>query len=123
MHRRWEVFRGASTEEKDLLFTAKKSSMIQFKTELDIFLAANTAQSVPDFKVKGSWMERSCTIYLGDSNTIIAQVSFKLKWVFKKENTNGLMTHLVFIFFYFCVPTLSVLYNAHVFTCCTKTLH
>ncbi|KAJ4841474.1 hypothetical protein Tsubulata_015697 [Turnera subulata] len=71
MHRRWEVFREESTE---LLFTAKKSSFLQFKTELDVFLAANTAQEVPDFKVKGSWKERSCIIYLGNSNTIIAQV-------------------------------------------------
>ncbi|KAJ4841475.1 hypothetical protein Tsubulata_015700 [Turnera subulata] len=74
MHRRWEVFRGESTE---LLFTVKKSSLLQFKTELDVFLAANTAQQVPDFRIKGSWMERSCTIYLGNSNTIIAQMHRK----------------------------------------------
>ncbi|KAJ4841476.1 hypothetical protein Tsubulata_015701 [Turnera subulata] len=74
MHRRWEVFRGESPE---LLFTVKKSSLIQFKTELDVFVAANTAQKVPDFKIKGSWMERSCTITLGDSNIIIAQMHKK----------------------------------------------
>ncbi|KAH7867247.1 hypothetical protein Vadar_030895 [Vaccinium darrowii] len=73
-HRRWQVYRGDSTDEKDLLFSAKKSSLIQFKTELDVFLAANKKEDVCDFKVKGSWLERSCTIYLGDTSTIIAQM-------------------------------------------------
>lgn len=74
MHRRWQVYRADSSDSKDLLFTVKKSSLIQFKTELDVFLGANTKEEVPDFKVKGSWLERSCTIYLGNGSTIIAQV-------------------------------------------------
>lgn len=76
-HRRWHVYRGESSEAKDLLFTAKKSSFFQLKTELDVFLAANTKEEKYDFKVKGSWGERSCTIYTGD-NTIIAQVRFSI---------------------------------------------
>ena len=44
MHHRWEVFRGDSTSSSDLLFTAKKSSIIQLKTELDVFLASNRAE-------------------------------------------------------------------------------
>lgn len=76
-HRRWEVYRGDSSNSKDLLFSAKKSSMLQLKTELEVFLAANTKEDVPDFKVKGSWFERSCTIYLGNSSTIIAQMHKK----------------------------------------------
>ncbi|XP_050235183.1 protein LURP-one-related 15-like [Mercurialis annua] len=76
-HRRWKVFRGESTNDQDLLFTVKKSSMLQFKTELDVCLASNTSENVPDFKIKGSWFERSCTIYLGQSNTIIAQMHRK----------------------------------------------
>ncbi|XP_021895206.1 protein LURP-one-related 15 [Carica papaya] len=73
-HRRWQVFKGGSTDQKDLLFSAKKSSLIQLKTELFVFLAQNTSESACDFKVKGSWLERACTIYLGDSNTIIGQM-------------------------------------------------
>lgn len=73
-HRRWQVFRGDSTNAQDLIFSVKKSSMIQLKSELDVFLATNTAENVPDFKVKGSWSERSCIIYLGLSNIIIAQM-------------------------------------------------
>jgi len=75
MHNRWEVFRGDSSNASDLLFTAKKSSIIQLKTEMDIFLASNTAQQVCDFKIKGSYFDRSCAFYLGDSNNMIAQVS------------------------------------------------
>ncbi|XP_058214713.1 protein LURP-one-related 10-like [Rhododendron vialii] len=76
-HKRWQVYRGDSTDAKDLLFSAKKSSLIQFKTQLDVFLAANTKEDVCDFKIKGSWFERSCTIYLGITSTIIAQMHRK----------------------------------------------
>lgn len=83
-HRRWEVYRGDSSNSKDLLFSAKKSSLLQLKTALDVFLAANTKEDVPDFKIKGSWFERSCTIYLGNSSTIIAQMH-------KKHNVQSLV--------------------------------
>ncbi|KAJ6708403.1 hypothetical protein OIU85_028646 [Salix viminalis] len=73
MHRRWEAFRGESKEEKDLLFTAKKSKLFQFKTQLDVFLPNNKGE-VPDFKVKGGYGESSCSILLGDSNTMLAQM-------------------------------------------------
>lgn len=72
------MFRGDSSSEKDLLFSVKKSAVIQFKTELDVFLAANTSELVCDFKVKGSYFERSVAIYLGSSDTVIAQVSAHL---------------------------------------------
>ncbi|NP_001143025.1 Protein LURP-one-related 15-like [Zea mays] len=75
MHNRWEVFRGDSSNESDLLFTAKKSSIFQLKTEMDIFLASNTAQQVCDFKIKGSYFERSCAFYLGNSSSMIAQMN------------------------------------------------
>ncbi|XP_011016240.1 PREDICTED: protein LURP-one-related 15-like, partial [Populus euphratica] len=41
MHGRWEAFRGESKEKNDLLFTAKKPKLFQFKTELDVFLGNN----------------------------------------------------------------------------------
>ncbi|XP_011016802.1 PREDICTED: protein LURP-one-related 15-like, partial [Populus euphratica] len=58
MHGRWEAFRGKSKEKNDLLFTAKKSKLFQFKTELDIFLGNNKGE-VPDFKVKEGY-SKSC---------------------------------------------------------------
>ncbi|KAJ6871547.1 protein LURP-one-related 15-like [Populus alba x Populus x berolinensis] len=73
MHGRWEAFRGESEEQSDLIFTAKKSKLFQFKTELDVFLGNNKGE-VPDFKVKEGNSESSCSILLGDSNTMLAQV-------------------------------------------------
>ncbi|OMO50973.1 hypothetical protein CCACVL1_30095 [Corchorus capsularis] len=75
-HDRWQVFRGDSTQSSDLIFTAKRSSMFQLKTKLDVFLANNTKEDVCDFKVKGSWTERSCVIYAGESSDIVAQDKF-----------------------------------------------
>ncbi|KAK4478408.1 hypothetical protein RD792_013877 [Penstemon davidsonii] len=76
-HRRWHVFRGESTDSKDLLFTVRKSSLLQITTKLDVFLASNTKENACDFKIEGSWFERSCVIYAGDSNSIIAQMKKK----------------------------------------------
>ncbi|KAK7395018.1 hypothetical protein VNO78_15559 [Psophocarpus tetragonolobus] len=76
-HDRWQAFRGESIEAKDLIFSVKRSSLIQFKTKLDVFLANNTKEDVCDFKVKGSWLERSCVVYAGESNNIVAQMHKK----------------------------------------------
>ncbi|XP_076959595.1 protein LURP-one-related 15-like [Bidens hawaiensis] len=77
VHKRWVVFRGDSSDSKDIIFSAKQSSLIQFKTSLDVFLGNNDKENACDFKVKGSWLERSCTIYAGDGNTIVAQMHKK----------------------------------------------
>ncbi|XP_045799099.1 protein LURP-one-related 10-like [Trifolium pratense] len=77
LHDRWEAFRGESTDSKDLIFTLKRSSLIQFKDKLDVFLAGNKKQDVCDFKVKGSWLERSCIVYAGESNHIVAKMHKK----------------------------------------------
>ncbi|XP_076922548.1 protein LURP-one-related 15-like [Bidens hawaiensis] len=77
VHKRWVVFRGDSSDSKDIIFNAKQSSLIQFKTSLDVFLGNNEKENVCDFKVKGSWLDRSCTIYAGDGNTIVAQMHKK----------------------------------------------
>ncbi|CAI0423979.1 unnamed protein product [Linum tenue] len=73
-HRRWLAYRGDSKDSKDLLFTVRKSSFLQMRTELDVFLAGNEKEEVPDFKIKGSFSESSCVIYLGNTNKIIAQM-------------------------------------------------
>ena len=78
MHDRWQAFWGESTEPDDLIFTLKRSSVFQIKTKLEVFLANNTKEEVCDFKVKGSWSERSCVIYAGESNNIVAQVSLSI---------------------------------------------
>ncbi|XP_022734962.1 protein LURP-one-related 15-like [Durio zibethinus] len=75
VHRRWQVYRGESNNSNDLLFSVKKSSFLQLKTTLNVFLASNTNESQPDFIVKGSWYESGCTIYAGEN--IIAQMRRK----------------------------------------------
>ncbi|KAJ6871540.1 hypothetical protein NC652_037021 [Populus alba x Populus x berolinensis] len=73
-HGRWEVFRGESIEQKDLLFSVKQSSVFQLvSSKLHVFLPSNTTESVPDFRIEGAFIDSSCTIYLGNSNTIVAQ--------------------------------------------------
>ncbi|KAI3462177.1 hypothetical protein Pfo_018840 [Paulownia fortunei] len=59
-HKRRQVYRGDSSDSADLLFSAKKSSFVQFKTELDVFVSGNEEEQSWDFKVVGSWLERSC---------------------------------------------------------------
>ncbi|CAA0830579.1 Protein LURP-one-related 15 [Striga hermonthica] len=73
-HGRWQVFRGESTKPNDLLFSVKRSSILQMKTKLHVFLASNTAEELCDFKIESSWFERSCVVYSRNSNNIIAQM-------------------------------------------------
>ncbi|KAI3925193.1 hypothetical protein MKW92_024032 [Papaver armeniacum] len=73
-HQRWKVYRGDSSEPGDLLFTVKKSQYLQFKIQLDVFLASNTAEDVCDFKMKQPYNEKSCVIYRGNSENIIAEM-------------------------------------------------
>ncbi|CAL9069931.1 unnamed protein product [Musa banksii] len=86
IHDRWLVFKGNSSDPRHLLFSVKRSSAFQFKTELDVFLAANTEEEVCDFKIKGSFRNRSCTVYKGDYSMVIAQMSKEYKLV------NGLVS-------------------------------
>ncbi|GMN40498.1 hypothetical protein TIFTF001_009717 [Ficus carica] len=80
MHARWQVFRGESTKSRDLLFSAKRTSIFQWKwkTKLDVFLANNTEEEVCDFRIEGRWFENSCVIRAGESSTnILAQMQKK----------------------------------------------
>ncbi|KAK6942910.1 LURP-one-related [Dillenia turbinata] len=90
-YRRWNVVQGDSSDPKDLLFSAKKASLIQFETELDVFLATTTKEEARDFKVKGSWLERACTIYAGN-NVCIGSTMFQ-SIVLGKDNF-GVNSHV-----------------------------
>ncbi|MCL7033664.1 hypothetical protein MKW94_009039 [Papaver nudicaule] len=75
-HNRWEVYRGDSSHTSDLLFSVKKSSILQLRTSLHVFLASNTAEKVCDFKIKGnSWDEFA--VYQGNSDNSIAKMHKK----------------------------------------------
>ncbi|XVF29667.1 hypothetical protein REPUB_Repub15cG0141600 [Reevesia pubescens] len=92
-HRRWQIYRGDSNNPNDLLFSVKKSSLLQFKTTLDVFLASNTRESQPDFRIKGRWYESGCTIYAGEN--IIAQVHRKhnLQSIIFEADTYGVTAY------------------------------
>ncbi|KAJ7568323.1 hypothetical protein O6H91_01G028000 [Diphasiastrum complanatum] len=71
MHDTWQAFLGDSISNGQQLFTLKKSSVFQFKTSLDVFLAHNNT-GVPDFNIKG---KSRATIY--HHNQVVAQVKRK----------------------------------------------
>ncbi|KAH9288361.1 hypothetical protein KI387_032478, partial [Taxus chinensis] len=75
MHCRWEAFRGDTSDGQNFAFTAKKSSVFQLKMALDVFLVGNKDEKVCDFHVKGSYFDRSCTVYQGDR--ILAEMKRK----------------------------------------------
>ncbi|KAJ8511536.1 hypothetical protein OPV22_001970 [Ensete ventricosum] len=98
LHDRWQVFKGDSSDPKDLLFSVRRSSPLQFKTVLDVFLAANTKEEACDFKMKGSYRKRSCTVYKGDASTVAAQMSKEYKFVNSSNTseTSGANVEVIF---------------------------
>ena len=95
MHGRWKVYRGGSTEECDMLYTVKRSSMIQRTTKLEVFFGQNNEEKTCDFRVKGTnWLERSCVVYAGVSDVIVAQVNS--------------LTHSLFFLSFFSFSTLII---------------
>ncbi|KAC9333156.1 hypothetical protein R6Q59_027173 [Mikania micrantha] len=77
IHRRWQAFRGDSTSEKNLIFSTKKTSLIQRDTELNVFLSNNKEEHAGDYRVTGDWKKRSCIVYSYDGSTILAQMHNK----------------------------------------------
>jgi len=75
MHRRCEAFRGESNDSSKLLFSVKKSAMLQRGVmRLDVFLANNREENVCDFRVIVPANKSSCNVYVGESSTIVATV-------------------------------------------------
>ncbi|KAH0471164.1 hypothetical protein IEQ34_000887 [Dendrobium chrysotoxum] len=73
LHGRWQAFRGDSMEAKDLVFSIKRSSFLQFYDEWFVYLAGNTEEENCDFRVTGSYRKKNYTIYKGDSSFVVAQ--------------------------------------------------
>jgi hypothetical protein len=73
-HDRWRVYRGDSTKESDLIFSVKRSSMVQLRTKLQVFLANNKNEDVCDFNVEANFSD-SCEVYAGQSSSKVAKVS------------------------------------------------
>ncbi|KAG0452453.1 hypothetical protein HPP92_024854 [Vanilla planifolia] len=73
-HERWQAFAGDSTKTNDLIFSIRRSSALQIHDEWLVFLAGNTREEVCDFKIIGNYRKKNCTIYRGDSSSVIAQL-------------------------------------------------
>ncbi|KAF5201961.1 Lurp-one-related, partial [Thalictrum thalictroides] len=73
---RWQVYRGSNTDNKNLLFSVKKSD--SNKVDLNVYLSYNIIEdeSECDFKIAENWLSKNtCDVYMGDN--IIAQIQKK----------------------------------------------
>ncbi|KAI7726099.1 hypothetical protein M8C21_002671 [Ambrosia artemisiifolia] len=58
-----------------MIFITKTPKIMHSKASVHVFLAnKSSSKDSCDFKITGSWSNRSCTIYIGESSTIIAQM-------------------------------------------------
>ncbi|KAI3771052.1 hypothetical protein L6452_02204 [Arctium lappa] len=74
-HKQWKVYRGDSIANSDVIFSTENARVIQSKTNLIVLLGNNRMKkNACDFKIKGSWSKRNCTIYLGHSSMTIARM-------------------------------------------------
>jgi uncharacterized protein YxjI len=76
LHDTWYVYHGDS---EHLICTVKKSALVQLKPSMDIFLASNTTESVPDYKLAGNFLERDMMVYFGQQP--IAQMTREITLV------------------------------------------
>ena len=75
VHDRWKVYRGDSVEESDLIFSVKRTSIVQLRTKLQVFLANNTKEDACDFRVEADFSDNiSCVVYVGQSSSKVAKV-------------------------------------------------
>ncbi|GJU70559.1 LURP-one-related 10-like protein, partial [Tanacetum coccineum] len=76
-HQRWNVFRGESNADSDLIFTSKSKHITGWhKMHINVFLANNSSsEDNCDFNIKGCFTkERNCTIHTHESSSPIAQM-------------------------------------------------
>ncbi|KAI3846201.1 hypothetical protein MKW92_032120 [Papaver armeniacum] len=75
LHSRWKVYRGDSKDSEDLLFSVKTSTAIlQYKADLDVFLASNTNEDVCDFKVKRNYSGKTSSYVVYRGGSVIAEM-------------------------------------------------
>jgi len=77
-HVKCKVFMGESSKSSELLFSVKEvdnlSKIPSGITKLNVFLAKNKEEKRSDFRVIIYGSKRSCTVYAGESPTILAKV-------------------------------------------------
>jgi uncharacterized protein YxjI len=76
MHDTWEILAG---DGNHVLATAKKSSLVQFKTAMDVMLTSSTTgKHNPDYQVKGDFFDRNITVFRGAEQAALVtrQITF-----------------------------------------------
>jgi len=76
MHDTWEILAG---DGNHVLATVKKSSLVQFKTAMDVNLTSSTTgKHTPDYQVKGDFFDRNITIFRGAEQAALVtrQITF-----------------------------------------------
>ncbi|KAK9048954.1 hypothetical protein SSX86_032080 [Deinandra increscens subsp. villosa] len=74
-HARWNVFRGESKAESDMIFSATTDHMIQNHIHVNVSLANKMSSGDDcDFYIKGNWLNGNCDIRKRDSSSSIAQM-------------------------------------------------
>jgi hypothetical protein len=70
-----DTWRAFAPNNPDLpLFTVRKTACCSFKPSLHVFLSSNTDQKVPDYTIKGKWLAKKCSVYLGNTQQLVAEV-------------------------------------------------
>ncbi|KAJ4768944.1 LURP-one-like protein (DUF567) [Rhynchospora pubera] len=92
VHSRWNMYRGDSTNQSDLICTIKTPNLIQIKPEFDVFYAGNTNEQHCDFKVKKGYNNQNMTIYLGKTDKVVAQIYVRenMKTMMLQQDSYGL---------------------------------
>lgn len=75
LHDTWEILAG---DGSTVLATSKKSSLVQFRTALDVMLASSTTgKHTPDYQVKGDFFDRNITIFRGaEQAALVSNIIF-----------------------------------------------
>ena len=78
LREQFKVLKGGSNDSSDLLFSVKEvkksSTTPSGITKLNVFLAGNKEEKKSDFRVIIYGSKHSCTVYVGESPTVIAKV-------------------------------------------------
>ncbi|KAL0736412.1 hypothetical protein Bca4012_012622 [Brassica carinata] len=74
LHDGWTVHRGEGSDPRELMFTVKRSSALQWRARLDVFFQSH--HHLPgNFSVVGTYFDDSAKVY--HSNAVIAEVKEK----------------------------------------------
>lgn len=87
MHDTWEILTGNGDQ---VIATCKKSSVVQFKTSMDVMLASSTTgKHTPDYQVKGDFFDRNLTVFRGAEQAALVTRQITFTTVILDKDTFG----------------------------------